>query len=931
MNAEPASEQAETLVSALERDGTRAFQPTADAQSRAEGQKDFAALVSRTGTRSLMSSLNALIKPGRVPEWLRVRLMDILMLLPQRPDGVRATLEFVFSVHPSSTVRPSEAAASQKQGANITMEALKMASSLLSVPPASVKPETWFPGIAPQLLALLDGNDGLDLAKVAAYVIGFGVLGRKKFGAPATPGWKAFAEPMLACINPSLSTKAIPAEPLVFSAGPDEVVDLRKRETLVMPSALRTALKRLTSLLNSHPNPGLTKRLLSPLVMPLWALSSWPSPTAHVKERYCIPAQVLIEIYLKLAGDVDQLLEIINNLLFSGCHHHLEPRWSYEQTDGSGIRVRRLSGDEASATPSLDLDVIDLKTSAFIEMLKRSASHFDFSTLFLKLFEATLGSRRDGKLIQVVADTDGNDPISQLIQARILQEMMEQLPERLISNSKQLLVLVSKVLGEFGSESANDDAVPVALSLLNLVITVPSFQRKDVPEDVLASIESSLLKISLAREVDTSQTAHNLSQLLKYRDELEDPTDRTSVPTDQQIEDQKTYKLALSYITQADSPPPVRSEGLNLLGTLTKTNSAILDIPATLVLLSSLLSDDDEYISLRVIKVFVQLSERHPRSTVREVLDHYIDASEQHNTDTRLRFGEALLQLMQRLGETFAGEIATSVGEGLLALAGRRAHRPKTEERQARAEQAAARKLKAKARHKGSSHTTFNHEDEDDDVDMGLEEQTPEERNRNAVLARIVSGWESKRGSEDMRIRASALSLFSSGLETNIRSFTPTLIDAALALSLDILTLEADVLEAGILRRAAVTVLLTFICALGAARERGIPLSFGFGLSSMKGAGTRSDAEFTTKEADVVRVLGYIEQTDEDELVRQHARDALESLGNLRVVQLVPHQRGPDTAPPIVRVAGLEMHRPRLPVLDADEGRRAKPRIEEIE
>jgi hypothetical protein len=69
------------------------------------------------------------------------------------------------------------------------MEALKMASTLLSVPPASVKPAAWFPGIAPQLLALLDGHDGADLAKVAAYVIGFGVLGRKQFGAPgmATP------------------------------------------------------------------------------------------------------------------------------------------------------------------------------------------------------------------------------------------------------------------------------------------------------------------------------------------------------------------------------------------------------------------------------------------------------------------------------------------------------------------------------------------------------------------------------------------------------------------------------------------------------------------------------------------------------------------------------------------------------------------------
>ncbi|KAI1298659.1 hypothetical protein F5Y03DRAFT_260486 [Xylaria venustula] len=928
MDVKQADKQEETLASALERIGLKAFQPTADEQSRSEPQRDFMALVSRAGTFALMSSVNALIKPGRVPEWFRIHLMDILTLLPQRPDGVRATLEFVFSVHPSSTVRISEAVAPQKQGANITMEALKMASNLLSVPPASVKPDVWFSGIAPQLLTLLDGDAGPDLTKAAAYIIGFGVLGRKQLGAPGTPGWKEFAEPMLACINPSLSSKDIPAELLVFSAGPDEVVDLRKRAIMVQADALHVALKRLSSLLNSHPNPGLTKRLLGPLLMPLWALSSWPLPTTQMKERYCQQAQALIEIYLKLAGSVDKYLGILNDILFRGALNAPGLQWYYEQTEDFYIQIKRLHADEGTQLAQLNLEAMDSKISTFIELLQRVASDMDLSTLFSKLFETSLAPREDAKSIKVVANTDDSDPIVQLIQARMLQEMMEQVPDRLISNSKQLLELVSKVLGKFDTESSDDDAVSVALSLLNLVVTVPSFQRKDVPERALTSIEDSLLKISLARQAEVSHTARNLSQLLKYRDELEDPTDRPTTLTERQVEDKKTYNLALSYITQADSPPPVRSEGLNLLGTLIKANSAILDIPATLVLLSSLLSDDDEYINLRVIKVFVQLAERHPRSTTREVLDQYVDASERQKTDTRLRFGEALLQLMQRLGETFAGDLAASVGEALLALAGRRAHRPKTEEQQIRAEQASARKLKARARLGDHARNPFPLEDEEDELD--LEEQTPEERTRNALLARIVSGWESKRGSEDMRIRASALSLFASSLETNLRSFTPQLVDAALALSLDVLMLEAGVLEAGILRRAAVMLILTFVGALGKARDHRSHFSLGSGLGdSRKEGGLGFGAGFTTREDDVARVLGYVEQTDEDGLVRQHAQDALENLENLRLVQFVPKQQDQGVAPPSVRIAGLDMTRPSLPVIG--EVRRAKPRIEEIE
>jgi hypothetical protein len=106
--------------------------------------------------------------------------------MPLRPDGVRATLEFVFSVHPSSTIKLSEAAVPQKKGANITHESLEMASRLISTPPSTVGPDKWYGAVAPQLLELLDGGEGPELMKVVSYIIGFGILGRKASGAPGT-------------------------------------------------------------------------------------------------------------------------------------------------------------------------------------------------------------------------------------------------------------------------------------------------------------------------------------------------------------------------------------------------------------------------------------------------------------------------------------------------------------------------------------------------------------------------------------------------------------------------------------------------------------------------------------------------------------------------------------------------------------------------
>ena len=138
----------------------------------------------RTKTLSLLASLNILIRPGHTPDWLRLKLREYLTVIPLREEGVRASLEFAFAVHPSSTVKLSEAAVPQKRGANITHEALVLASNLLSVPPSTVTPEDWYSGIAPQLFALLDGGEGPELKKVVAYVIGFGILGRKASGAP---------------------------------------------------------------------------------------------------------------------------------------------------------------------------------------------------------------------------------------------------------------------------------------------------------------------------------------------------------------------------------------------------------------------------------------------------------------------------------------------------------------------------------------------------------------------------------------------------------------------------------------------------------------------------------------------------------------------------------------------------------------------------
>lgn len=138
--------------------------------------------IKSTGTLALIPALNLLLQAGRTEPWLRVPLITALAILPLRERGVQHTIEFVLSVHPSNAGYNITTKAGR--GSGISHEALNAASRLLSSPPGGMSPEKWFSGIAPQLFSLLQGEGEPEMDKAAAFIIGFGILGRRQYGAP---------------------------------------------------------------------------------------------------------------------------------------------------------------------------------------------------------------------------------------------------------------------------------------------------------------------------------------------------------------------------------------------------------------------------------------------------------------------------------------------------------------------------------------------------------------------------------------------------------------------------------------------------------------------------------------------------------------------------------------------------------------------------
>lgn len=697
----------------------------------------------------------------------------------------------------------------------------------------------------------------------------------------------------------------------------DGIVDLSQDRVLVSSDQLALALRRLKTLVLSHPNPSLCKRLVRPVLLPLWSICSWPDVSSKAKEDFTIPALDLLKIYLKLGVPADVYDFIIQHLTYKGPGETAKPAWFYKMaTDGSlHIATPRSLLGNRQQNSMINLAEVDARLTTFMDLLESTASDVDISSIFLELFKKWLDSGSKVQIDQILIKEEEEpqeDALRKIVELKLLQNMMEKWPEKVISRSDHALELVSQVLSNPKVTNGEEEGTAVALSILNLVITAPAFRKAKANPGVVQVLESSLEKLARLQGSDVAGTARNLSLLLKYRDEAEDLSETTTTaPTDRQIEDRKTYNLAISYIVQVDSPPPVRMEGLNLLSKLIEAHSPVLDIPAILVIMSSLLTSDEDYINLKVIKIYTQLANKHPKSVVSELLDHYVDANEKAQVDNRLRFGEALTQVIERLGETFTGDIAQQTASALLSTAGRRGYRPKTERRQAKEERAAQKKKKEDDEVWGGEAPDI------DQLKSEIEGISEEENARNEIIARIVSGWESKRGTEDIRIRASALSIFAVGIETNIVGVGSESVSNSVDLAVNILTLESEE-EKGILRRSAVLLILDFVKALDKAKQEGRRLGFGLTGQSRE---------------DILRVLEYVAGTDNDGLVRQHAKDVMESLRNWEMGSMIPEGRGLEEGPTLGRLAGLAIN----PVVDISPGeghglgRVGRPRIEEIE
>ncbi|KAL8709221.1 MAG: hypothetical protein Q9220_005963 [cf. Caloplaca sp. 1 TL-2023] len=679
----------------------------------------------------------------------------------------------------------------------------------------------------------------------------------RKYGAPGTIGWKLFAEPIIEYFNP---------------AGED---------CHVSEESLYLAITRLSALTCLNANPGLVKRLVGPILLPLWGLQCYA--IEHQKSRWADRVLQILNSYAKVAVTESQLILWSQHLLWNGTDD-----WTFMPGGNGGIEIRARAENRAQPIDiATIIPTIESRVTTYLGLLSSAVlTDAQLSNIFTQASKTwLLGSQGDTKNSALnIVDDSTTEPIQSLANAKLVQKLLEDFQGQIASSLYNVLQLLEPIFSAFvtkhresidreikrskpslsglhsiaksdeGGEGDNavDETISTALSLLSAVLTTSSTTTMNECSSLLEAIRSSLIYITSNKSLldpSLATTASNTLMLLDLQSYSSSAMQgvETTKAVNPLADDQNRQRKALIHLS--DELAPVRAQGLAAMTDLIQRASPVLSVPSTVLLLVSLLQDEDEYIYLSAIKALGLLTSNHPKTVIKMLVEQYVDQTEESSLDVRIKVGEALNKTIENLGQAFVGAIATKVGKSMIAVASRRGDRPKTMQKRDRAKRK-AQKARKEADEAWDGEVPEESADEDEEPQM------------NEHIAKTLEGWADTGREEDIRIRTSALSILGTAIETNIAGIGATITSTAIDCVLSILKLEKGA-ERAILRRAAVMVIMSLIRALDSAHEQGQELGFGFAGENL---------------AEVITVLRYVEFTDGDETVVGHVRSVIEGL-----------------------------------------------------
>jgi len=946
------------IISAL---AELSFSPVSDQDTKMRYANSYERTMKDTPTSRLLPILTIFLQQP-LPVWFKPVISSELSMVPLRPNGVRHTVQFLSLSYLSKNSQIPQGVSGPSSQIPIPLEAITQASKLLVQPPSGIALDSWLIKLAPQILHLLDGNEGKELSRAAGQIVAGGILSKRTTGAPGSVGWKTFADPLFRAIYPKDLGKV--------------ASNINDNTTAIVKEAdLKAALRRLHAIASSYSHAGLIKRLITPVLLPLWALLNYTKTRPLLdKEWSALPSSILSR-YMEIACDVNQIDNIATNLFWNG-----DVSWTFEPGSEGGVEIRRRSRENRQDMGSMESIVEQIsnlndRVSLLVSLLSEANIPDEVAgSIFLNATRRWLAPENPAAKSLVDDDSTG-DPLAALIDAKFSEALAQHFQKQLARSPQHIIELVAQLIGSSvnahkdrfdktqklqtskrailssivqkqGFSAAKDeldatdeDLLSFALGILNMLIVSPDFKKTPLVMETLGALVPPLTYLSqsphqsqLSFSPLISNSATTIIQLIASMPTS--PSSTTGTMTNNTVDPLAEHRATLkTCLEELQSPEaPNRTWALNTLHTLLKNPTACraVDVPSlTHTLLSASLADPESYVHLAAIPVIVTLANWAPKPVVGILVDAFMDVDERslklargkqseekerelrNAVDFRLRVGEVLNNFVNetdfwssRGHSALWYRCAKQITDVCLSLASRRGQRTQTLlTRTELAEDEKKLREDGEAAWGGPIPNVFDPNDTES-----------QDKAEYEALRKIVRGWEDTGIEEDVRIRASALSVLSIVFERRLDVLRQPTIDAALQIVLLTLTVERGESKA-LLRRAAVLTVMGLLRSFDAAIEHVEEYKVGLNLKQQE---------------ELERVVKWVRDEDGDELVRGHAGSVVEGLETLRLKKLYKTR---DQSLKLGQDVGLEGNLRGLDVQPRVEGNNQKGKmiIEEIE
>ncbi|KAH8731260.1 hypothetical protein GQ44DRAFT_643637 [Phaeosphaeriaceae sp. PMI808] len=876
----------------------------------------FQRIIEETPTSRLLPILTTFLQQP-LPEWLKPVVSKHLTIIPLRHRGIRHLLEFLslsFLANHSQT--PGNVSGTESQ-IPIPLEAISQASRLLVLPPPGMSQDQWLCQLAPQLWEMLDGSEGTELSRAAGQIIAGGILSKRTTGAPGMVGWELFARPLIQNLYP-LDFKNDPPQQRV---APNQI-----ERVLVKEQGLESALSRLNAIALSYSHAGLLKRLVGPVLLPMWALLNYAQANPALHKKWALLSESIILRYMSVACDLKDISKIITDIFWDG-----DTAWIFGPGSQGGVEIRRRSTENYSSPDMSNIlgriSSISTRVNLFVSLLANTSLADDVvGSIFLRVTQRWLSPVQESK--KFLTDEPEIDPLAALVNAKLSEAMATSFRDHFVRSPQHIMELMRQLLSNIASEhqnmvkklagrsnptranlrnlvatekynsmgedtnyeTTNEDIASFAISILSTLVSSSNFKQTPATQTIVDAVLAPL--VYLSQEQPQRPFPPLIQSSAKTLLRLLQPSSTSTSPdtSDPLAEHRTTLKSIIANL--ASSEPPDRTWALTILRTFIKDREGfqVIDVPSmTHLLLSASLADPESYVHIAAVPVLVDLAICAPNPVVQILVDAFIDIDEQsmksvkenrteekakavqQALDFRLRIGEVLNKFMLDESYDFVqnsrslrSKCQRQISDACLSLSSRRGKRTQTLSTRTQIGNAERELQKdGEAAWGGPIPNLL------DPEGGNLQDQAE----RDALLA-IIQGWEDTGIEEDVRIRMSALSVLSTTLEHQLALLQQVTINAALQIALLVLTMETSAAK-GILRRAAMLVIIGLLRGLNDALE------------SNKGAAIELGMP---QQEEVERVVEWVRDEDVDALVREHATSALGGLKSLRLRKMYKHQ-----------------------------------------